>query len=444
MSRQTIGGRVMNRNKIFAAVGGLCLLLVFGSVAFSQTAIVRGVVKAKQADGTEVPVAGALVEPYRVDVQSGKAPSTKTNRRGEFNFVGFGLAYKYVLAVSGEGIAPTVYQNVRAGMEDISILVVAGDGKVYTEAEVRSLASQTAPSLDGKNAEQLKKEEEEYQKQLEKYNAEKAKAENVNKIVNAALKDGDAAFKSKNYDLAISKFDEGINADPEFEGSAPVLLNYKGAALRTRGFEAYERSAKGDPANKAAEMAKAKADFLGAIEAFERGLMVIKNAKTTDAAVLANLEANRRNILANAVETYRLVVRTKADVTKAMDAIPIYDQYFIVEKDPALALKARVNLGDILREAGESEPSIAAYRVALEAAPDNADAMAGIGLSLFNLGVIEDDKAKMQEGLNFMQKFADTAPDTHPLKTSVKEAVEYLKTEQKLAPQKAAPARRRT
>jgi len=41
----------------------------------------------------------------------------------------------------------------------------------------------------------------------------------------------------------------------------------------------------------------------------------------------------------------------------------------------------------------------------------------------------------MQEGLNYMQRFADIAPETHPLKASVKDAVDYLKTKQ-LTPQK--------
>jgi hypothetical protein len=39
-----------------------------------------------------------------------------------------------------------------------------------------------------------------------------------------------------------------------------------------------------------------------------------------------------------------------------------------------------------------------------------------------------------------MQKFADSAPETHPLKASVRDAVEYLKTQDKLAPQKTTKA----
>ncbi len=431
------------RYYLFLCIALACVSIVSGN-AFAQTAPVRGQVKLQKADGTLVPVADALVEPYRIDLDQGKSPSTKTNKNGEFGFVGFSLANKYVLAVSGPGLTPTISNAVRAGMENVEILVFPGDGKQLTEAEARALAKQGTQAGPNQSEADRKKAQEEYDKQLAKHNEEKNKTENINKIVNASLKEGDAAYKAKDYALAISKFDEGINADPEFEGSAPVLLNYKGVALKSRGFDAYQRSTKAAAEAKAAEMNSAKADFTASIEAFDRGLKILANAKAPDPAAQANFDKVKHNILGNTIESYRLIVRTKADVMKAKDAIPVYEQYFAVEVDPAKKLKARVDLGDILREAGESEPSIVAYRAVLETAPDNPDALAGLGLSLFNLGVVENDKAKMQEGLNIMQKFADTAPETHPLKVSVKEAVEYLKTEQKLAPQKTAPAKKRT
>jgi hypothetical protein len=55
------------------------------------------------------------------------------------------------------------------------------------------------------------------------------------------------------------------------------------------------------------------------------------------------------------------------------------------------------------------------------------------------------DKVLMQEGLDMMSRFAEIAPETHPLKADVKGAVEYLKTTEKLTPQKIArPARKKT
>ena len=434
----------MRSTSLFIAIG---IVFIFALGVFGQTAPIRGVVKTLKDDGTKVPVEGAVVEPVRTDVASGKSPSAKTDKNGQFAFAGFSATHKYVLAVSAPGMSPAISATVAPGTENVEIVLRPGDGKVLSEAEVRTAMKDSPQGAAFVSEADRKKAEEEYNKQLAKYNEEKKKAEDTNKIVNDALKAGDEAFKAKNYDLAVSKFDEGINADPEFEGSAPVLLNYKGVVLKQRAFEAYQRGAK-DPATKEAEMAKAKVDFLASIEAYERGLKVLENATKADAAKpvapadAASFAKSKFNLLSNAVESYRLIVRTKADVSKAKDAGPVFEQYFVAETDPAKKLAARLILADMLREAGESEGAIAAYRVVLEAAPDNPDALAGIGLSLFNVGVSEENKPKMQEGLNYMQKFADTAPDTHPLKASVKDAVDYLKNEQKLAPQKAAPKKR--
>jgi tetratricopeptide (TPR) repeat protein len=431
----------MFRTFSFNAAVLIAAFLMLGTTVFTQSLAVRGTVTLVKADGTKEPVADAQIDAYRTDLDSGTLPPTKTNKKGEF-VLAVPAGRKYTLTVSAPGTAPGIARNISAGMENVDVTVYPGDGKRFTEAEARS-AIKAGDQTQPKNEEELKKAQAEYQKQLAKYNEEKSKAENTNKIVNAALKDGDAAFKAKDWSTAIAKFDEGINADPEFEGSAPVLLNYKGVALKSRAFESYERANKGDASLKAAELEKAKADFLASMEAYDRGLKVLAAAKAPDAAAQATYDKSKFNILSNYVESYRLIVKTKADVTKAKDAVPVYEQYFAVETDPAKKLSARLALADMLREAGESEQAIAEYRTVLETSPDNPDALAGIGLSLFNVGVTEDNKPKMQEGLNFMQKFADTAPDTHPLKASVKDAVEYLKTEQKLAPQKSGPTKKK-
>jgi len=421
------------------------MLLMFVVVSSAQMGPVRGTVKLQKADGTMEPVADAIVEPIRVDTESGKSPSAKTNKNGEFSFAGLSMSYQYVLAVSGPGIAPTVSNTVRGGNEAVAIIVSAGDGRQVSEAEVREFVKSAKASPQAAMSEaERKKAQADYEKAKAKYEEDKKKADDVNKIVGESLKAGEVAFKSKDYSGAIAKFDEGVAADPDFEGTAPVLLNYKGVAQKSRAFEAYDRATKADAETKKAELEKAKVDFAASIESFDRGLKIIADAKPEDATVKANLEKVKLNILTNEIESYRLIVRTKADVTRAKDAIAAFDQYFAAETDMVKKTKARLDLGDMLRETGEAEPAIAAYRAVLETSPDNPDALAGLGLSLFNVGVVEDSKPKMQEGLNIMQKFADTAPDTHPLKVSVKEAVDYLKTEQKLAPQKTAPARKRT
>ena len=136
--------------------------LLFSSAAIAQNAPVRGEVRVKKQDGTEAPVAGASVEAYRIDVDKGKMPGAKTNKRGEFTFVGFPLGQRYVLAVSGPGISPMIQPDVKAGMENIVIIVSEGDGRHLTEEEVRAAAkssTSTTASGGGESAEAKKQRE---------------------------------------------------------------------------------------------------------------------------------------------------------------------------------------------------------------------------------------------------------------------------------------------
>jgi hypothetical protein len=63
----------------------LLLLSIFclagATLAFSQTAPISGRVVLKKADNTTVPVEGALVEVYRVDIK-GTGPTDKTSKKG--------------------------------------------------------------------------------------------------------------------------------------------------------------------------------------------------------------------------------------------------------------------------------------------------------------------------------------------------------------------------
>ena len=88
--------------KSFIGIGLFLAVIAMGGVAASaQTYPANGVVMVEKPDGTKEPVEGALVEPYRMDVSRGKLPSTKTNRRGEFSFVGFAVGQDIALAISG-------------------------------------------------------------------------------------------------------------------------------------------------------------------------------------------------------------------------------------------------------------------------------------------------------------------------------------------------------
>ncbi len=434
----------MFRKNYFTFLWVMVLFLSTGLSTFAQTAPVSGRVELKKADGTTVPVAGALVEVFRTDIKA-KLPTGKTDKKGYFSFAGLPLGATIVLSVSAADTKPGFLPNIKAGTEKLLITLTEGDGKRWTEEEIRSALTAPAATADNtaKKAPQTtaeqKKAEEEYQKKVAEVTAKNEKNKNNDALIQKAFSEGNAAFKEKNYDLAISKFDEGINAEPDFAGSAPVILNAKGAALKDKGYASYAQGAKStDAAVKASMFESAKKDWNAALDSYSKGLAILKTATTSDAAEQKKFDTNKFYLLNNLIEVHRLMSKSGIDKTKAVEAKAAYEQYLTVETDAALKSKAQLNLADILREAGDSENAIIAYRKALETSPDNADALAGLGLSLFNSGVVADNTEQKQEGLNYMQKFADSAPENHPLKASVRDAVEYLKTQDKLIPQKTA------
>lgn len=445
----------MFRKNYFTTFLSIAFLIAASTTIFAQATPTSGRVELKKADGTTEPVNGATVDVYRTDIK-GKMPSAKTNKKGEFNFAGLQIGGVFVFSVSAPNINPTYLPNVRAGQEKIVITVSEGDGKRLTEEEVRQALAGSASGQSNsggkveepKTDEEAKKAQAEYEAKLKEVNAKNEKIKQNTAIIQASLKDGNDAFNAKNYDLAIAKYQEGINAEPDFIGSAPVLNNNKGAALKSRAVDTFNQFVKStDAAARTEALARVKKDLLEAVAAFTRAHTLLKNAQPADITNQAVYDAAKYTALTGLTDSYRLLVVTKSDISKSSEAKPAYDDYLAIETDAAKKLKAQVTLGDIMREAGLSDEAIAAYRVALESAPENPEALAGLGLSLFNSGVINSNKEQMQEGLNVMQKFVDVSPVAatdsaymKELKSSVKDAVEYLKTQEKLTPQKTPKA----
>ena len=76
----------MFRKSYLYIVLAVVIVFVTHFAAYAQFGPVGGTVVIKK-DGTTMPVAGALIEVYRTDIKGG-FPSTKTDKRGEFRFVG--------------------------------------------------------------------------------------------------------------------------------------------------------------------------------------------------------------------------------------------------------------------------------------------------------------------------------------------------------------------
>lgn len=98
----------------------------------------------------------------------------------------------------------------------------------------------------------------------------------------------------------------------------------------------------------------------------------------------------------------------------------------------------------MLFEANSFDKALTEYQKILASNPDDTDALVKSGMILFNIGAINNDKAKYQEAANFLQRFVDKAPDDDRLKADAKSILEELKNQQDVKAEKTAtPARRR-
>ena len=429
----------MFRKNYFTFLLAAALFLVGGIPVFAQYAQISGRVQLTKADGSKVPVADALVEIFRLD-QKVKLSTNKTDKKGNFAFAGIQLGGKYVLAVSGAGIAPAILPNISPGMDSIVVPVSVGDGKRWTEEEVkqslttRTNTTATTNTTQNTVSEDDKKREEEIRKKNEQILADNERIKKSNETINTSQKDGFKAFQEKNFDLAITIFEQGYNAAPTFPASAPVFLNNLAASYIER-IRANYKNIK--PETKASIMESIKSDSQKAVESSEKSLAVLKTATPKDEKQRLEFESRKFDALRNRKEAYYLMVRTGADRTKGKEAVVAFQEYLAVETDAAEKMKAQFVLAEILLDIQEADQAFAEYEKILAVDSSNVDALAGAGFSLVSVAYNNnEDKAKFQMAANYLQKFFDLAPATHPRKADAKLALDTIKKDYKISPQK--------
>lgn len=421
----------MLRKNIFAGFAALALMVSLSIVASAQTGQLRGHVVMKDTGGNLAPVAGATIDVFRTDI-AGKY-STKTDKKGQFVFAGLPYVGKYILSVSAPNAQPYAVSGVLAGRDnDYAVELLPGDGRRFTAEEALSVTAASAPAGGAGGATETAEERKKREAALAenaRIEAQNKKNQNINEIVGRTYKAGNAAYQAKNYDEAIRQYDEGLTADPE----QSALLTNKTFALTQRGEERYNAGARAaDPAAKTTGIEAAKQDFRDAATTSAKAVEIAEKEYAAAApADQPRLDMNRLVALTARAKAMRRFV-SLVDQSQTDAGIKAYEAYIAAEKDPAKKKSAQLEEAQMLLDAGAADKALAMFQQILASDPDNIDATLGAGLALFQSG----DKAKFQEAANYLQRFVDKAPDNHKLKPSAKEALDYLKNEQNIKPQR--------
>ena len=444
----------MFRRQMFLVLA--CVSLVFGTAVatVAQSGELRGHVEMTQADGKKVPVGEAFVDVYRVDLP-GKY-NTKTKKNGTFVFAGLPFVGTYTVVISHPTSTPTWLDGVKAGRNvDYAFELKPGDGKRPTIEEVKAASAAsgsaaTAPAGAKESAEERAKREELLRKN-EEIKAGNEKIEASNAVIQKAFQAGNAAVQAKNYDEAITQYDAGLTAAPDHPG-VPSILTNKSIALRSRGVDRYNSALKSsDDAAKTSGIANAKKDWKDAADASSKAVTTLKaQSVPTDPGQAENYKKNLYFALQARSDAMQYYVK-HADPTQVDAGATAMEEYIAAETDPVKKAKAEKQLAQLLFDANALDRAQVEYQKLIAKDANDVDAIANMGLILFNVGSNlelsgkkEEAKVKYQEAANFLQQFVDKAPDTHALKAGAKDVLENLKTQQDVKPEKGVnPTRRR-
>jgi len=337
---------------------GAAFLLVAG-VSLAQTSAIAGQVKGE--DGK--PLQGALIRIERLDIKGNYR--VKTNKKGEYFHAGLPLGtYRVILEVDGKEVDRV--ENVRTRLGDPTEINFDME-----RLKQRREALQRAAESGQLTQEQMRELTPEQRAAMERAAKERAAQLARNKALNDAFNAGMQALQAKQYDQAVESFTKAAEIDPKQHVVWAHLADaYIGLAGTKTGAEQEAALNKG-------------------LESYQKALEIKPE------------EAAYHNNYALALARAKKFEEAQAELTKA------------AQLDPANAGRYFYNLGALLVNSGQNEPATEAFKKAIEADPNYADAHYQYGVSLMaKAQVTPDGKVVPPPGAReAFEKYLQLRPD---------------------------------
>ncbi|PYT17711.1 MAG: hypothetical protein DMG59_06580 [Acidobacteria bacterium] len=305
------------------------IIVLFSVACWGQTTALEGDVKGP--DGK--PLQGALVKIDRKDIKGNY--KVKTDKKGHYFYGGLPIG-TYRVSIEVDGKEMDAVDNVRTRLGDPTAIPF----------DLQAIAARQQAGAQAAEGGQLTKEQERsmtaeqkaaYEKKLKEQQAAMAK----NKELNDAFNAGKEAANAKNWDAAVQSFEKASQLDP---AQNVVWGNLADAYVSL--------SSTKTGADQQAALDKGVAAYQKAIE-----------LKPDDSAY--------HNNYALALAKAKKFDQAQAELTKA------------AQLDPPQAGKFYYNLGAVLVNTGQTDPAAEAFKKAIAADPNYADAHFQYGICLF-------------------------------------------------------------
>jgi len=371
-----------------AARSRICILftfcfLMFTAASWAQFTAIEGDVKGP--DGK--PLVGAQILIEREDMK-GTFKGAKTDKKGHYIYNGLPVGGTFTVSVfvDGQKRDSAQHQKVRLG-DPIAVnfdLKAAGEEQKAIQKTLESGGTLTKEQERGMSKEQ--------KEQLEKRAKENAAALAKNKELNDAFNAGKEAMSTKNYDAAIQAFEKGSVMDPN---QNVIWANLADAYLALAGTKT------GDEQTAATTKG---------LEAYQKAIAL----KPDDAAY--------HNNYALALARAKKYDDAQGELNKA------------AQIDPASAGKYYYNLGAVLVNTGQMDPATAAFKKAVEADPNYADAQFQYATALSaKLTTTPDGKVVAPPGMKeALEKYLELQPTgqfAEPAKSMLQLIVTTIQTD---------------
>jgi tetratricopeptide (TPR) repeat protein len=320
----------------------LFAIALFSAAAFAQTGAISG--KVTQADGKPMDKDLGCIKIERTDIKG--EYFAWTNKKGEYFHAGLPLGtYNLTLIINAKkvknkpegGQTADSMKGVRTRLGDP--VEINFDLAQYAARQAELQRAAETGQLTQEMAREMSKEQREA---LEKQMKERSAAMAKNKALNDAFNAGMAALQAKQYDAAVEQFAKGAEMDPK---QHVIWANLAEAYIGQAGTK--------PPAEQEPVMAKGMEAWAKAIE-----------LKPDDAGYLNNYALS----LAKA----KKFEEAEAQLTKAATL------------DPPKAGMYFYNLGAVLTNIGQAEAAGSAFKRAIDADPNHADAQYQYGIYLMS------------------------------------------------------------